>query len=125
MNKRQAIEIARQSGLRRMVPGDVIMSPYGKQMYIEPRFIVPGWDAFAFTYKDMPIGVLIIRAGQPTKLRYCDWEGAVQDETIAGDSRNEQMRTAMQRMTVLIKQFLGERHPMALAAGAPANTLPA
>lgn len=118
MKPRDAARIAKQAGVMKCQPGDRFVSPRGEEFYVEPRVIMQGWHAYAFMLQDKPVGVLIFRRGTETRLRYCDLEGRVHTEAIRADSFEAQMMAAINRMSVLTKQFHGERNPLAKAVAA-------
>jgi hypothetical protein len=107
--------------MQMLQPGDRIVSPRGEEMYAEPRFIVPGQAAWAFVLNGRAVGVLVLRTGAAAKLRCCDGEGRVHDETLMAPSEDVAIGMAVQRMALVTAHFLGERHPLTRAATANAT----
>jgi hypothetical protein len=104
------------SSLYECQPGDKIMSPRGETLYQHPRIIMGGIKGFAFMVNGSAVGVMVFRQGEPTVLRYCDPAGVVHVETMKPGSLEAQATEAMLRMAELIRTYLGERHPHAVAA---------
>lgn len=121
MNKREAEQVARGAKLYEFQPNDCVMGPRGHVMYQEPGLVMPGWHAFGFMLQGKPVGVLIVRPGQPVTLRYFDREGQIRDEKFPADSPEAGMVGAIARMSDLIKNYLGQRHPLADLAAANAR----
>lgn len=123
MTPAQAAAIARKAGVRKCNPGDRMVSPRGETFYVEPTVIIPRCAAYQFIVNGAPMAVMIFRGGIMPQLRYCDREGRVHSEDIAGGTFEQQMLVGIARMAELTKQFLGERHPLASQPslnGAPA-----
>jgi len=93
-------------------PGDVFNSPQGEPMHVEPRIVLPGWQAAAFLLNGGPVGVLVIRPWG-SELRYYDDAGVVHKEPVIRADVETTMRIATNRICALIRHFLGERHPLA------------
>lgn len=100
------------ASLRVLQPGDVIRSPLGEVLHREPSIEIAGPKNAAFMLGGAPVGVVEFRYGG-CRLRYCDREGRIHEETIDGLDVDALMVAAMQRMAILIREFLGERHPLA------------
>lgn len=122
MDKRSAKQLARNFGVTKLGSKDRVVSPRGEEMFRAPLIII-GQDAFAFTYKGAAVGVLILSSGENGILRYCDREGRVHEEHLMGDTNDQKMHMAMNRMSKAVAAFVGERHPLAQATSA--NRLPA
>lgn len=118
----KAERIARSASLRPLAPGDVVTTPRGAEMHREPSFVIPGPRNAAFMLNGAPVGVVAFLYGG-CRLRYCDREGRMHEERIDGHNVDDLMHAAMQRMAILTREFLGERHP--LADRASANTVAA
>ncbi len=124
MNSREAATLARRAGMMKCLPGDKFVSPLGQVYYQEPGIILPGAHAYAFMVGEQPVGVVIWRQGQQAQLRYCDLEGRMHHQYIAGDSFELQLVAVIQRMSELKRQYMAaSRHP--LARRAVANRVPA
>ncbi len=108
--------LSRTANFKYLQPGDKIKGPRGDDLYVEPSVLVEGNSAIGYFLGEIPVGVLIFRRGQPTKLRYYDHEGRAQDEEIESGSPASQMRMGEARMSALTNKFLGERHPLARLA---------
>lgn len=97
--------------------GDRVLSPRGEVMHHEPRILAPGRKNIAVVVDGRPLGVMLFRY-DGLRLLYCDREGRVHGEDVAGTDVHALMYAGMQRMAVVIREFLGERHPLANMASA-------
>lgn len=113
----QADAIATTGSLMVLQPGDVVNTPRGEELHREPTLVIPGPRNAAFMLGGAPVGVIVFRYGE-ARIRYCDREGVIHEETIAGHDVDALMFAGMQRMAIVIREFLGERHPLADRASA-------
>lgn len=107
-------------------PGQKFAGPTGNVFYEEPKVIIPGTGAFVMRVQGRPVAVVYHRMGLRVTLRYCDPQGNVINEEMAGDSFKFQMKAAVERMCKVILKYMGERHPAAQAlakAAAVAGTV--
>jgi hypothetical protein len=108
------------SSLYECRPGDKFLTPRGETMYQHPRILLGTIKAFAFVVNGAAVGVLVFRQGEETALRYCDPAGVLHVERMKPGSMEAQATEGMLRMAELIKAYLGERHPHAVAASSAA-----
>lgn len=113
----KADQIASSGSLMVLQPGDVIRTPRGEELHREPTLVIPGPKNAAFMLGGSPVGVIVFRYGE-VRLRYCDREGIIHEERIGGHDVDALMFAGMQRMAIVIREFLGERHPLADMASA-------
>lgn len=97
--------------------GDRVLSPRGEVMHYESSIVVPGRKNIAVVVGGRPLGVLMFRY-DGLRVLYCDREGRVHHEDIQGTDVHALMYAGMQRMAVVIREFLGDRHPLADMASA-------
>lgn len=120
MTPDKAKSVARRIAVRDMRLGDRITTPRGEVLYAH-AIEIPNQPVFVFLMDGRAIGVALMRSGA-RELRYCDPDGVIRKEPLGGHSVQEAMPIAINRMSALIRKFLGERHPLADAISANGMT---